>query len=229
MFWLKLCAAEGEGGGGRRDLHRGEQRGSEARGPVSATVGMWGRHPALGLSACKEQPAKASSCLLNTAHIGPMRTPRRCDAYATEFDLEAEEYVPLPKGDVHKRKEIVQASRSIAKSAGTLLGRHWCSTTKASQHLPRGAAQPDRNKHPVFLAPFCNPPPSAKLHGLDAASAQSNLLYLHQFVTQPAGRDAARPGRGKRAAAGRAGHPVHDGAGGSITLFCLAYPTAGCC
>merc|ERR1711975_105699 len=27
---------------------------------------------------------------------------------ATEFDLEAEEYVPLPKGDVHKKKEVVQ-------------------------------------------------------------------------------------------------------------------------
>jgi RuvB-like protein 1 len=32
----------------------------------------------------------------------------RCDAYVSEFDLEAEEYVPLPKGDVHKKKEIVQ-------------------------------------------------------------------------------------------------------------------------
>lgn len=32
----------------------------------------------------------------------------RSDAYATEFDLEAEEYVPLPKGEVHKKKEIVQ-------------------------------------------------------------------------------------------------------------------------
>jgi hypothetical protein len=32
----------------------------------------------------------------------------RSDAYATEYDLEAEEYVPLPKGDVHKRKELVQ-------------------------------------------------------------------------------------------------------------------------
>lgn len=32
----------------------------------------------------------------------------RCDAFATEFDLEAEEYVPLPKGDVHKKKEVVQ-------------------------------------------------------------------------------------------------------------------------
>lgn len=29
-------------------------------------------------------------------------------SFATEYDLEAEEYVPLPKGEVHKRKEIVQ-------------------------------------------------------------------------------------------------------------------------
>jgi RuvB-like protein 1 len=32
----------------------------------------------------------------------------RSDAYASEYDLEADEYVPLPKGDVHKKKEIVQ-------------------------------------------------------------------------------------------------------------------------
>ena len=32
----------------------------------------------------------------------------RSDAFATEFDLEAEEYVPLPKGEVQKKKEIVQ-------------------------------------------------------------------------------------------------------------------------
>lgn len=32
----------------------------------------------------------------------------RSDMYATEYDLEAEEYVPLPKGDVHKKKEIIQ-------------------------------------------------------------------------------------------------------------------------
>ena len=32
----------------------------------------------------------------------------RCDTYAAEFDLEADEYVPLPKGDVHKTKEVVQ-------------------------------------------------------------------------------------------------------------------------
>ena len=38
-----------------------------------------------------------------------MKRVGRCDAYATEFDLEVEEYVPLPKGDVHKKKAIVQA------------------------------------------------------------------------------------------------------------------------
>jgi len=42
------------------------------------------------------------------ANSGAVKRIGRSDAYATEFDLEAEEYVPLPKGDVHKRKEIVQ-------------------------------------------------------------------------------------------------------------------------
>jgi RuvB-like protein 1 (pontin 52) len=37
-----------------------------------------------------------------------MQRVGRCDAYATEYDLEADEFVPLPKGDVHKRKEVVQ-------------------------------------------------------------------------------------------------------------------------
>ena len=32
----------------------------------------------------------------------------RSDTFATEFDLEAEEYVPMPKGDVHKRREVIQ-------------------------------------------------------------------------------------------------------------------------
>ena len=32
----------------------------------------------------------------------------RSDTYATEYDLEAEEYVPIPKGDVHKRREVIQ-------------------------------------------------------------------------------------------------------------------------
>ncbi|CAG8512401.1 9172_t:CDS:2 [Scutellospora calospora] len=42
------------------------------------------------------------------ANTGAVKRVGRSDAYATEFDLEAEEYVPLPKGEVHKKKEVVQ-------------------------------------------------------------------------------------------------------------------------
>lgn len=42
------------------------------------------------------------------ANSGAVKRQGRSDTFATEFDLEAEEYVPLPKGDVHKKKEIVQ-------------------------------------------------------------------------------------------------------------------------
>merc|ERR1712216_111835 len=42
------------------------------------------------------------------ANSGAVKRVGRSDTFATEFDLEAEEYVPLPKGDVHKKKEIVQ-------------------------------------------------------------------------------------------------------------------------
>ena len=37
-----------------------------------------------------------------------MKRVGRSDAYAGDHDLEADEYVPLPKGDVHKKKEVVQ-------------------------------------------------------------------------------------------------------------------------
>ena len=42
------------------------------------------------------------------ATSGAVKRVGRSDSYATEYDLEAEEYVPIPKGDVHKKKEIVQ-------------------------------------------------------------------------------------------------------------------------
>ncbi|KAK8801177.1 hypothetical protein WA158_007008 [Blastocystis sp. Blastoise] len=42
------------------------------------------------------------------ANTGAVKRVGRSDAYASEYDLEADEYVPLPKGDVYKKKEIVQ-------------------------------------------------------------------------------------------------------------------------
>lgn len=41
-------------------------------------------------------------------NTGSVKRQGRSDTFATEYDLEAEEYVPLPKGDVHKKKEVVQ-------------------------------------------------------------------------------------------------------------------------
>ena len=42
------------------------------------------------------------------ASSGSVKRVGRSDNFASEFDLEADNYVPLPKGDVHKRKEVLQ-------------------------------------------------------------------------------------------------------------------------
>eukprot|EP00842_Homolaphlyctis_polyrhiza_P005318 jgi/Hompol1/5788/HPOL_004700-RA len=42
------------------------------------------------------------------ASNGAVKRVGRSDSYATEYDLEAESYVPVPKGEVHKKKEIIQ-------------------------------------------------------------------------------------------------------------------------
>lgn len=42
------------------------------------------------------------------SNSGIIKRVGRCDVFSTEFDLESEEYVPLPKGEVHKKKEILQ-------------------------------------------------------------------------------------------------------------------------
>ncbi|KAL3074157.1 hypothetical protein niasHS_014987 [Heterodera schachtii] len=42
------------------------------------------------------------------AGSGTVKRMGRSDIFANEFDLDADEFVPMPKGDVHKQKEIVQ-------------------------------------------------------------------------------------------------------------------------
>lgn len=42
------------------------------------------------------------------ASTGNVKRVGRSDNYACEYDLEADVYVPIPKGDVHKKKEIIQ-------------------------------------------------------------------------------------------------------------------------
>ena len=64
--------------------------------------------PPSAMPAGAWKPAIDAHALLPSVPAGAVKRVGRCDTYATEFDLEAEEYVPLPRGDVHKKKEIVQ-------------------------------------------------------------------------------------------------------------------------
>jgi RuvB-like protein 1 len=63
--------------------------------------------PSIYEAVQKERVAQGDVIYIE-ANTGACKRVGRSDAYATEFDLEAEEYVPVPKGDVHKKKEIVQ-------------------------------------------------------------------------------------------------------------------------
>merc|ERR1712072_69829 len=58
--------------------------------------------------AIQKEKISAGDVIYIEANSVAVKRVGRSDSYATEFDLEAEEYVPLPKGDVHKKKEIVQ-------------------------------------------------------------------------------------------------------------------------
>eukprot|EP01119_Soliformovum_irregulare_P018587 TRINITY_DN5734_c0_g1_i1.p1 TRINITY_DN5734_c0_g1~~TRINITY_DN5734_c0_g1_i1.p1 ORF type:complete len:460 (+),score=143.26 TRINITY_DN5734_c0_g1_i1:36-1415(+) len=63
--------------------------------------------PSIYESITKER-VQVGDVIYIEANSGAVKRVGRSDAYATEHDLEAEEYVPLPKGDVHKKKEVVQ-------------------------------------------------------------------------------------------------------------------------
>lgn len=94
---------------------------------VESTMGGYGKtvsHVVIGLKTTKVvkqlkldptiyeslQKAKVEvgDVIYIEANSGAVSRQGRSDSFATEFDLEAEEYVPLPKGDVHKKKEVIQ-------------------------------------------------------------------------------------------------------------------------
>merc|ERR1712159_686477 len=56
----------------------------------------------------QKEKASIGDVIYIEANTGSAKRVGRSDAYATEFDLEADEYVPVPKGEVHKKKEVVQ-------------------------------------------------------------------------------------------------------------------------
>merc|ERR1719157_381467 len=85
---------------------------------IRKTVGMIGLKTTKGQKTLKLAPqiyeslskekVQVGDVIYIEANSGVSRRVGRSDSFATEFDLEADEYVPVPKGDVHKKKEIVQ-------------------------------------------------------------------------------------------------------------------------
>merc|ERR1719204_1662520 len=63
--------------------------------------------PSIYESLQKEQ-VSVGDVIYIEANSGAVKRVGRSDAFATEYDLEAEQYVPVPKGNVHKQKEVVQ-------------------------------------------------------------------------------------------------------------------------
>ena len=96
----------------------------ETEAPAGASVGIGKTvsHLIIGLKTAKgtkqlkldptiyeslqKETVSVGDVIYIEANSGAVKRMGRSDAFATEFDLEAEEYVPLPKGDVHKRKEL---------------------------------------------------------------------------------------------------------------------------
>lgn len=60
----------------------------------------------------EQQTGAVKVCFFSRLDIGHLsqtfQRVGRSDAYASSYDLESETYVPLPKGEVHKRKDLVQ-------------------------------------------------------------------------------------------------------------------------
>ena len=48
------------------------------------------------------QNIKVGDVIYIEANNGAVKRVGRSDTYSTEYDLEADEFVPIPKGDVHK-------------------------------------------------------------------------------------------------------------------------------
>ncbi|KAL0293451.1 UNVERIFIED_CONTAM: RuvB-like protein 1 [Sesamum angustifolium] len=75
---------------------------------TESVTGGYGKSISHVIIGLKTEKVAVGDVIYIEANSGAVKRVGRSDAFATEFDLEAEEYVPLPKGEVHKKKEIVQ-------------------------------------------------------------------------------------------------------------------------
>lgn len=96
----------------------------ETEDPLTTTYGRTISHLILGLKTTKgtktlkldptmyealsKEKVTVGDVIYIESNSGAVKRVGRSDTFATEFDLEAEEYVPLPKGDVHKKRQVVQ-------------------------------------------------------------------------------------------------------------------------
>ncbi|CAG0918583.1 unnamed protein product [Notodromas monacha] len=58
--------------------------------------------------ALQQEKVAVGDVIYIETNTGAVKRQGRMDAYAAEFDLETDEFVPLPKGEVHKKREVVQ-------------------------------------------------------------------------------------------------------------------------
>jgi len=56
----------------------------------------------------QKQKIKKGDIVYIEANTGTIKRIGRSDSYSTEYDLECEQYVSIPKGNVHKKKEVIQ-------------------------------------------------------------------------------------------------------------------------
>lgn len=56
----------------------------------------------------QKQQVSVGDVIYIDANSGAVKRVGRSDNFATDYDLEADEFVPVPKGDVHKKREVVQ-------------------------------------------------------------------------------------------------------------------------
>jgi len=59
-------------------------------------------------TAIQKERVTVGDVIYIESNTGSVKRVGRSDEFKSEHDLEAEEYVPIPKGDVHKKKEIIQ-------------------------------------------------------------------------------------------------------------------------
>ncbi|CDJ50959.1 RuvB-like 1, putative [Eimeria brunetti] len=56
----------------------------------------------------KKEKVAVGDVIYVEAATGQVRRVGRSEEFAGQFDLEADKFVPIPKGDVHKKKEVIQ-------------------------------------------------------------------------------------------------------------------------